>query len=67
MDERAADVGEPSGEWCISCGDCYPGRVASPCGKVHDCAECAEQRAYAAAENAGDLEHRDTPDRMTST
>lgn len=38
----------PAHEWCVSCPDCHPGKeIAEPCGKVHDCAECAEQRGEA--------------------
>lgn len=36
-----------SDEWCVDCPECYDRdahRVNAPCGKVHDCAECASDR-----------------------
>lgn len=40
-------------EWCIDCQDCYDRdahRVNAPCGKVHDCADCAPDRTPGASE-----------------
>lgn len=35
-----------SAEWCVDCRDCRPrqGVTNPPCGKIHDCPECASQR-----------------------
>lgn len=44
--EDHAQPSDPAREWCVSCPDCHPGKViADPCGKVHDCPECAAQRS----------------------
>jgi hypothetical protein len=37
------------GEWSTDCPSCHPGRrIAAPCGRVHDCHDCAVQRTLTA-------------------
>lgn len=41
-------------EWCVDCRHCRPhqGVTNPPCGKIHDCPECASQREAAAVSDS---------------
>lgn len=50
----APELETVSAEWCIDCPDCYnrgTHRVNAPCGKVHDCPECATGRTIGASDD----------------